>query len=50
MTERNAVEMSCVERLEWIEPEIRQLDVRETAFRPHLGADGETHYADCTRS
>ncbi len=23
----------------WVEPEIRELDVRETAVAPHLGAD-----------
>jgi hypothetical protein len=37
-------------RLEWVEPEIRELDVRETAFDPHSGADGEKTYPDCTRS
>lgn len=38
------------ELLEWIEPVIRQLDVRETAIAPSTGADGQTHYPDCTRS
>ena len=41
---------AVVERLEWIEPEVRTLDVRETAFRPHGGADGETRYSDCNAS
>lgn len=26
--------------LEWIEPEVRQLDVRETAASKNVGADG----------
>ncbi len=37
-------------RLEWIEPEVHQLDVRETAYAPGSGGDGESQYADCTRS
>lgn len=50
MQENNTVEVAQVNRLEWIEPEIRQLDVRETAFRPHGGGDGDTRFSDCARS
>lgn len=34
----------------WIEPEIRVLDVSDTFARPGIGPDGETTYADCSRS
>ena len=37
-------------RLEWVEPTVHQLDVRETAFNPQVGKDGGTVHADCTRS
>ncbi len=37
-------------RLEWIEPQVRQLDVAETAFQKGMENDGETQYADCTLS
>ena len=50
MQDMNGTEATKATRMEWIEPEVRQLDVRETAFRPHAGADGETRYADCNRS
>jgi hypothetical protein len=37
---------------EWIEPEVRVLDVRETTMAaPNLGADvGGNNYIDCQRS
>ncbi len=42
-------------RLEWVEPEIKQLDVRETAYNPGSGGDPiysqyGNAYPDCTRS
>lgn len=36
-------------RMEWVEPELRQLDVRETAANPLSGTDGGA-FTDCTRS
>jgi hypothetical protein len=39
------------ERLNWVEPEIRELDVRETFNLPRTGADvGGNPYPDCQRS
>lgn len=38
------------DRIEWVEPSVHQLDVRETALNPGAGRDGNTTYADCTRS
>ena len=38
-------------KLTWVEPEITQLDVVETAQFPRLGADvGGNPYPDCQRS
>ena len=39
-------------RLEWVEPEMRQLDVRETAMNNGTGMDGNGvgAFADCTKS
>lgn len=37
-------------RIEWIEPEVRELAVAETSFFPGRGPDGETRWIDCTRS
>lgn len=37
-------------RPRWIEPEVRELDVRETALRPGVGPDGNTRWSDCTLS
>ncbi|ADW67873.1 hypothetical protein [Granulicella tundricola] len=37
-------------RMPWVEPEIRQLDVRETASNEGFGGDGQKRFADCTRS
>ena len=42
-------------RLAWVEPEIKQLDVRETSSNPGRGQDlefsqGHNAYPDCTRS
>ena len=34
----------------WVEPEIRALDIQETAGNPGVGTDGETRWADCTLS
>ncbi len=48
MQDRN--ENTQVTLLEWIEPEVRQLDVRETAFQTGKGADGDASYPDCARS
>jgi len=48
MQNPNSAEQTVL--LEWMEPEIRELDVRETAFRPASGHDGETRYSDCTHS
>jgi hypothetical protein len=36
--------------LPWVEPEISNLDVADTAAFPTTGADGEIQYPDCTRS
>ena len=48
----NAKETNDV-RLEWVEPTVQQLDVRETALNPFTGGDNPQHirfYPDCTRS
>jgi hypothetical protein len=37
-------------RLDWVEPEVRELDVKETEIHPGRGADGETIWVDCTAS
>jgi len=37
-------------RLSWVEPEMRQLAVKETEFQPETGADGQISNPDCTRS
>ena len=34
----------------WVEPEIQQLNVSETAAASGTGSDGNMQYADCTRS
>jgi len=34
----------------WVEPEVRTLEVRDTAAFPTLGGDGSLKYADSTRS
>ena len=41
---------SSESRLEWIEPEVRHLDMSETASAQTTGGDGERTYADCTLS
>lgn len=39
------------DRKEWVEPEIRELDVRDTFAFPRRGADvGGNPYVDCQRS
>jgi hypothetical protein len=39
------------DRKEWVEPEIVELDVRETFALPRLGADaGGNPFPDCQRS
>jgi hypothetical protein len=39
------------DRKEWVEPEIRELDVRDTFALPRLGADvGGNPFPDCQRS
>jgi len=37
-------------RVDWVEPEVRELAVAETSLNPGLGGDGETQWADCTLS
>ena len=37
------------DRAVWVEPEVRYLDVTETALFPRVGRDGG-NYPDCTRS
>lgn len=37
-------------RLDWVEPQVRQLAVAETAIHPGHGPDGETIWVDCTAS
>jgi len=37
-------------RLEWVEPQVHQLDLAETAFQPGGASDGEARFADCTTS
>lgn len=34
----------------WVEPEVRMLDIAETALVPMVGGDGNPRHADCTRS
>jgi hypothetical protein len=34
----------------WVEPEVRSLDVAETAAAPKLGFDGGIAFPDCKRS
>jgi len=36
--------------LKWVEPEVRTLDIKETAAEPHRGVDGGHVDVDCTRS
>jgi len=39
------------QRIEWIEPEVRELAIAETSVLPgRSGADGETIWTDCTLS
>ena len=46
-----AVSNKNVDRKQWIEPEIRELDVRETFALPRTGADaGGNPFPDCQRS
>ena len=44
------IEQDGDNKAEWIAPEMRELDVRETAFGPHTGGDGDITYPDCSRS
>jgi hypothetical protein len=37
------------DRMDWIEPQIKKLDVRETSQHPGGGADHSV-YPDCSRS
>ena len=37
-------------RIDWIEPEVRELAVAETSLQPGAGGDGETIWTDCTLS
>ena len=37
------------DKTEWVDPEVRTLDVSETASRPGVGTDGGS-FADCTLS
>jgi hypothetical protein len=36
--------------LKWVEPEVRTLEVKETALFPRIGNDGGHVAPDCTRS
>lgn len=38
------------QRIDWIEPQVRELAVAETSLTPGTGGDGETTWADCTLS
>jgi len=38
------------DRIDWIEPEVRELAVSETSVAPGRGGDGETMWVDCTLS
>ena len=42
-------QQSDTQKLEWIEPETRELEARETAANSGIGIDGG-NYADCTAS
>lgn len=46
----SASETNQIERKEWIEPEVRSLEIRETAAFTKLGNDAGTMGADCQRS
>ncbi len=38
-------------RIQWVEPEVRQLAIAETSVLPGVaGGDGETIWTDCTLS
>lgn len=37
-------------RIDWVEPEVRELAVAETSLAPNHGGDGETIWSDCTLS
>jgi len=37
-------------RMMWVEPEVADLSVIETAAAPGRGPDGNAAYPDCTRS
>jgi hypothetical protein len=49
---QNTQQQQVTERRAWVEPTVRQLDVRETAFNPSTGGDGQINpiFADCSRS
>lgn len=34
----------------WIEPDMQQLHIEETAAASNVGGDGQTAYSDCTKS
>ncbi len=47
----NALDSFSAKKKElWVDPAIEQLDLSDTAAQMHTGNDGETQYADCTRS
>ena len=49
----NETKMSMVQadnRLEWIEPDVRELSVRETQAMPTPGGDGARTFPDCSTS
>jgi hypothetical protein len=50
MTEETKNTTGSDTRLDWVEPEVRELSVTETAVHPGHGPDGETIWTDCTAS
>lgn len=38
------------QRIDWVEPEVRELAIAETSVLSGVGGDGETIWTDCTLS
>ena len=50
MSQNPSETFPATQRLQWVEPEISQLDVKETSIYPFTGGDGYRGRPDCTRS
>ncbi|MES2441761.1 MAG: hypothetical protein V4574_02955 [Pseudomonadota bacterium] len=42
--------MGTSQRIDWVEPEVREIAIAETSLLPNHGGDGETIWTDCTLS